>query len=58
MNEGTIEVAVNIGWENFPLRDILQREIFLPVVVENDANIAAIGEMSKGAGNGARWNSL
>jgi len=52
--EGTIEVAVNLGWENFPLRDILQQETFLPVVVENDANLAAIGEMWKGAGNGAK----
>ncbi|MEH7414270.1 ROK family glucokinase [Neobacillus drentensis] len=51
---GTIEVAVNIGWENFPLRDLIQRETFLPVVVENDANSAAIGEMWKGAGNGAK----
>jgi glucokinase len=51
--DGSIEVAVNLGWENFPLRDILERETSLPVVVENDANLAAIGEMWKGAGKGA-----
>lgn len=52
-DDGSIEVAVNLGWENFPLQDILERETSLPVVVENDANIAAIGEMWKGAGKGA-----
>ncbi|MFC0023738.1 ROK family glucokinase [Neobacillus cucumis] len=54
VQEGTIEVAVNLGWDNFPLRDILQQETSLPVVVENDANMAAIGEMWKGAGRGAK----
>jgi len=52
-DDGSISVAVNLGWENFPLKDILERETSLPVVVENDANIAAIGEMWKGAGKGA-----
>jgi glucokinase len=52
-DDGSISVAVNLGWENFPLKDILERETSLPVVVENDANIAAIGEMWKGAGRGA-----
>ncbi|MGF6950067.1 glucokinase [Neobacillus sp. B4I6] len=53
-DDGSIEVAVNLGWENFPLQDILERETSLPVVVDNDANIAAIGEMWKGAGKGAK----
>jgi glucokinase len=53
-DDGSIEVAVNLGWENFPLQGILERETSLPVVVDNDANIAAIGEMWKGAGKGAK----
>ncbi|WP_428909615.1 ROK family glucokinase [Niallia sp. Krafla_26] len=52
--DGSIEVAINLGWKNFPLKEILQRETSLPVVVDNDANIAAIGEMWKGAGQGAK----
>jgi glucokinase len=52
--DGSIEVAVNLGWEHFPLQAILERETSLPVVVDNDANIAAIGEMWKGAGKGAK----
>lgn len=51
--DGSIHVAVNLGWRNFPLRDRLSLETALPVVVDNDANTAAIGEMWKGAGEGA-----
>lgn len=52
--DGSVEVAVNLGWERFLLQTILERETSLPVVVDNDANIAAIGEMWKGAGKGAK----
>ncbi|WP_078413763.1 ROK family glucokinase [Priestia abyssalis] len=51
---GSLYVAVNLGWSNFPLKDRLEMETSLPVVVDNDANIAAIGEMWKGAGEGAK----
>jgi glucokinase len=51
---GSIYVAVNLGWHDFPLQDRLEMETSLPVVVDNDANIAAIGEMWKGAGEGAK----
>jgi glucokinase len=51
---GSIEVAVNLGWKNFHLKDLLEMETSLPVIVDNDANMAAIGEMWKGAGEGAK----
>jgi glucokinase len=51
---GSLYVAVNLGWSDFPLRDRLEMETSLPVVVDNDANVAAIGEMWKGAGEGAK----
>jgi glucokinase len=51
---GSLYVAVNLGWNNFPLKDRLEMETSLPVVVDNDANIAAIGEMWKGAGEGSK----
>ncbi|NRG44921.1 ROK family glucokinase [Bacillus sp. CRN 9] len=54
MMDGSIEMAVNLGWDHFPLKEILERETALPVVVDNDANIAAIGEMWTGAGKGAK----
>ncbi|CAM4130807.1 glucokinase [Bacillus manliponensis] len=51
---GMIYEAVNLGWKNYPLKDLLEVETGLPVVVDNDANIAALGEMWKGAGEGAK----
>jgi glucokinase len=40
------------GWDNVPLKDILEEELKIPVSVENDANSAALGEWWKGAGVG------
>ncbi|MGX6442745.1 ROK family glucokinase [Neobacillus sp. K501] len=52
---GVILNVVNLGWEdNFPLQDRLQEVTSLPVAIENDANSAALGEMWKGAGKGAK----
>ena len=51
---GMIHEAVNLGWKNYPLKDLLEVETGLPVVVDNDANLAALGEMWKGAGEGAK----
>ena len=48
---GTIVRSHQIeGWENFPLRDWLSKETGLPVVVENDSNLAAYAEAVSGAG--------
>lgn len=41
------------GWEDFPLRDWLHEISGLPVVVDNDANTACLGEATYGAGRGA-----
>ncbi len=54
METGFIYHAVNIGWRDFPLKDKLEMETGLPVIIDNDANIAALGEMWRGAGDGAR----
>jgi glucokinase len=40
------------GWENLPLRQQLQTEYGVPVAVDNDANVAALGEHRFGAGRG------
>ncbi|RCW65374.1 ROK family glucokinase [Saliterribacillus persicus] len=48
---GIVTIAVNIGWRNFDLKSKLENLSNLPVIVENDANIAALGENWKGAGN-------
>ncbi len=38
------------NWENTPLREKLENEFGVPVAIENDANVAALGEYRLGAG--------
>ncbi len=53
MDTGLIYEAVNLGWKDYPLKKHLEEATSLPAFVDNDANIAALGEMWKGAGGGA-----
>ncbi|WP_117169227.1 ROK family glucokinase [Paraliobacillus sediminis] len=47
---GEVSIAVNLGWKDFKLAAILKELSELPVIVDNDANIAAVGENWKGSG--------
>jgi glucokinase len=50
---GTVRLSHHVpGWENTPLRAQLQREFGVPAIVDNDANVAALGEHTFGAGQG------
>lgn len=40
-------------WTNFPLVDLLKNRFHVPVFIENDANLAALGEWRYGAGQGS-----
>jgi glucokinase len=51
---GSVYEAINLGWYHYPLKDLLEVETSLPAIIDNDANIAALGEMWKGAGQGAK----
>jgi len=45
-HRGTIEHAPNLAWKGIvPLADLVKKELKVPVVVTNDANAAAMGEM-------------
>jgi glucokinase len=53
MREGVIRNSNNLSsLENFPIRDELSQRLGVPVILENDANAAALGEKWIGAGRG------
>ena len=48
-SRSTVLFAPNIAWRNEPLRDYVSAATDLPVIVENDANVAAWAEFRYGA---------
>lgn len=51
LKEGVIRNSNNLAsLENFPMRDELSRRLATPIILENDANAAALGEKWIGAG--------
>ena len=50
--EGVIHKAVNLGWGIFSVKETLEEIIHMPVMAGNDANVAALGEMWRGGGQG------
>ncbi len=52
---GNIEHAFNLPWKGvLPLADMLSKRCNIPVYVTNDANAAAIGEMTYGTAKGMK----
>ena len=52
---GTVILARNLGFENFPLVPLLRELVSVPnIYIENDANAAAWGEAIVGAAKGSR----
>ncbi len=49
---GTVVWAPSLGWRNFPLRDVLSERFDLPTFVENDVNLATLGEYGFGEAKG------
>lgn len=51
MEKGLVTDSPNLpGFHNFPIRDEIERLLQSPVILENDANAAALGEKWMGAG--------
>lgn len=52
---GVIEDGVNLPWPTpIPLADLISKKFGIPCVITNDANAAAIGEMTYGAARGLK----
>ncbi len=51
-DNGNIEFANNLGFENVPAKQMLEERIGKTVYLDNDANCAALGEAVAGAGKG------
>jgi glucokinase-like ROK family protein len=50
--EGIVTWAPSLEWRDLPLKKILEERYGMPVMVENDVNLAALGEYGFGAGRG------
>lgn len=55
INKGTIEHAADLPWKGIvPLADLFRSHTSLPILVTNDANAAAVGEMIFGGARGMK----
>lgn len=51
---GVVIVTPNLGWRDFPLRQVIRDRVGLPATLDNDANCATVGEWWCGAARGGR----
>ncbi|MGD2135812.1 MAG: ROK family protein [Gemmatimonadales bacterium] len=51
---GVVLLSPNLGWRDFPLRDLVSEATGLPATLDNDANCAIFGEWWRGAARGGR----
>lgn len=51
---GRIENAVNLPWPSINLSELVSEKFGIPVAITNDANAAALGEMTYGAARGMK----
>ena len=42
------------GWDDCPLPEIVEQHLGLPAIIDNDANVGALGEFTFGAGKNSR----
>jgi glucokinase-like ROK family protein len=55
MTNGRLLFAPNLGWENVPIKELVESVIDVPVFVSNEANLAALGESYFGAGQDCEY---
>ncbi len=51
---GIVHKAPNLGWNNVPLGPELKKLLRVPIIVDNDVNVGAVGEHALGAGQRAQ----
>jgi glucokinase len=55
VNIGVVIAASYLtGWKDVPLRELVEKELNVPVFVDNDVNMAAIGEQASGSAKDAK----
>ncbi|MBP1994164.1 ROK family glucokinase [Paenibacillus eucommiae] len=52
--EGIVKFSPNLGWNNVQAKKILEEKLGKTVKIDNDANVAALGEAWSGAGAGIK----
>ena len=50
---GIVVFSPNLRWHQVPIVDYLRHNTPLPIFIENDGNVAALGEQWRGAGRGS-----
>jgi glucokinase len=50
VEDGVVKDAPSVGWRDVPLKSQLEEFLPYPVYIENDVNVAALGELWKGTG--------
>ncbi|KRM07619.1 glucokinase [Liquorilactobacillus ghanensis DSM 18630] len=51
LKNGTVIGAYNLNWKTLqPVKTAIEKELGIPFLIDNDANVAALGERWKGAG--------
>lgn len=56
IKEGTVKRSINLGpkWNGFPVKTVIQKEIDLPVYIENNSNASALAERWFGGGTNCK----
>ena len=55
MKKGMVNFLVNIpGWKNVPLKKLMEAKLGIPTFIDNDVNVATLGEWKLGAGKGVQ----
>ncbi|MBI5030316.1 MAG: ROK family transcriptional regulator [Chloroflexi bacterium] len=54
VQSGALLFAPNLGWRDVKLRELLEHEFNFPIYVDNEANLAALGESRFGVARGCK----